>query len=491
MRITLLNRRWETADPGVDPRSKRPRRTLEAGHLETETSLETGDLGRKRRAITGRRRETGRRRLDARASAGSARVASSSVRLALNTRRCAPRRPRRCFALAPPATRADRAACRAPPPPRPGSAASSPSSLDGVRALRERGKSVWLLDQFGVLHDGVRAYPCAIEACREPLRLRREALHHQQPRRAANTLRKLEPMGFDPAWFEGVVTSGEIAHDALARRSCAGPSGILPPPPFLLAPLDDDRPRVRDPGRHEVRPLHVVLARRHRAGRRGAPRDRRRRPRRRLHPRARHRSRQRAGRVRRRAIRKRRRARRLAGRHVRNARSRGRAKPPHGRREPRPRDRGRGRGFAPHARDVGPAVPRDQTRRRRHPHGETRAMAWPTRRSRRWPPPRVRVRRTLPGRKSSFGVEGLPGSAVAGRGLARARREGGGGRGRGLGVFVCGGIHADELRDGPRGLTAEAVGDGSGVESPGADAVARVAERHGATPTHFVPVFRW
>ena len=38
-------------------------------------------------------------------------------------------------------------------------------------------------------------------------------------------------MGFDPAWFEGVVTSGEIAHDALRSPLVRGLLRILPPPP--------------------------------------------------------------------------------------------------------------------------------------------------------------------------------------------------------------------------------------------------------------------
>ena len=41
-------------------------------------------------------------------------------------------------------------------------------NIEGLRALREGpdAKSVFLLDQFGVLHDGVRAYPCAIDTTR-------------------------------------------------------------------------------------------------------------------------------------------------------------------------------------------------------------------------------------------------------------------------------------------------------------------------------------
>ena len=41
--------------------------------------------------------------------------------------------------------------------------------IPGVRRLAET-KRVWLLDQFGVLHDGVTAYPGAVDAARKALK---------------------------------------------------------------------------------------------------------------------------------------------------------------------------------------------------------------------------------------------------------------------------------------------------------------------------------
>ena len=45
---------------------------------------------------------------------------------------------------------------------------SGARGIEGLRALREGpdAKSVFLLDQFGVLHDGKTAYPCAIDTTR-------------------------------------------------------------------------------------------------------------------------------------------------------------------------------------------------------------------------------------------------------------------------------------------------------------------------------------
>ena len=95
-------------------------------------------------------------------------------------------------------------------------------NVEGMRALREGpdAKSVFSLDQFGVLHDGKVAYPCAIEATR---RLRESGARlfiiSNSSRRASGTLAKLEKLGFDPEWFEGVVTSGEITHTKLGSRN--------------------------------------------------------------------------------------------------------------------------------------------------------------------------------------------------------------------------------------------------------------------------------
>ena len=90
--------------------------------------------------------------------------------------------------------------------------------IPGVRRLAET-KRVWLLDQFGVLHDGVTAYPGAVDAAR---RLHESGAKlyviSNSSRRSTNTLQKLAPMGFDPSWFSGVVTSGEVTHQMLASR---------------------------------------------------------------------------------------------------------------------------------------------------------------------------------------------------------------------------------------------------------------------------------
>eukprot|EP00271_Cylindrocystis_brebissonii_P021453 TRINITY_DN7638_c0_g1_i4.p1 TRINITY_DN7638_c0_g1~~TRINITY_DN7638_c0_g1_i4.p1 ORF type:complete len:394 (+),score=18.05 TRINITY_DN7638_c0_g1_i4:49-1182(+) len=100
------------------------------------------------------------------------------------------------------------------------SPSKEPKDLDGLRHLATSGGSrqVWLLDQFGVLHDGKKAYPGAIEAL--------EKLHStgaimilisNSSKRSQVTIDKLPSLGFNPDLFAGVVTSGELTHQALLK----------------------------------------------------------------------------------------------------------------------------------------------------------------------------------------------------------------------------------------------------------------------------------
>ncbi|WOL16091.1 pyridoxal phosphate phosphatase [Canna indica] len=92
--------------------------------------------------------------------------------------------------------------------------------LDGIRSLCESGRyKVWLLDQFGVLHDGKNPYLGAIST------LEKLADHgaklvviSNSSRRACTTMKKLNSLGFDSSCFTSVVTSGELTHQNLLRR---------------------------------------------------------------------------------------------------------------------------------------------------------------------------------------------------------------------------------------------------------------------------------
>jgi HAD superfamily hydrolase (TIGR01450 family) len=86
--------------------------------------------------------------------------------------------------------------------------------------MKRKKKKAVLLDQFGVLHDGVDAYPGAVEAVRylrEDCGLRILILSNSS-RRSDGALKNLEKKGFDIGCFDGVVTSGEVTHQRLKER---------------------------------------------------------------------------------------------------------------------------------------------------------------------------------------------------------------------------------------------------------------------------------
>ncbi|CAI7780071.1 unnamed protein product [Closterium sp. NIES-54] len=86
--------------------------------------------------------------------------------------------------------------------------------ISGLKELVETGKyEAWILDQFGVLHDGKKAYPQAIEALRQLAASgAKVVLLSNSSRRVEVASKKLPSLGFDPSLFCGIVTSGEITH---------------------------------------------------------------------------------------------------------------------------------------------------------------------------------------------------------------------------------------------------------------------------------------
>lgn len=91
--------------------------------------------------------------------------------------------------------------------------------IQGVEALLEAYEG-FIVDQWGVLHDGHTARTGAIEA----LHMLREAgkgvvLLSNSSRRAQDSMDNLRVLGFDMALFDDVVTSGEGAHQVLKAPS--------------------------------------------------------------------------------------------------------------------------------------------------------------------------------------------------------------------------------------------------------------------------------
>ena len=98
-----------------------------------------------------------------------------------------------------------------------------PASLElaGVRALA-RDYDAFILDQWGILHDGHRPYPGAID-CLEQLRAagKHVVVLSNSGRSGEENLRLMAKMGFERRFFDRCISAGEDAREALERRSHA------------------------------------------------------------------------------------------------------------------------------------------------------------------------------------------------------------------------------------------------------------------------------
>lgn len=94
-------------------------------------------------------------------------------------------------------------------------------TLNGIQQLSQsRRFKAWFLDQFGVLHDGKQPYPGAISTLeRLATSGAKMVIISNSSRRASITMEKLKTLGFDPSMFLGAITSGELTHQYLQRRS--------------------------------------------------------------------------------------------------------------------------------------------------------------------------------------------------------------------------------------------------------------------------------
>lgn len=78
----------------------------------------------------------------------------------------------------------------------------------------------FLIDQWGVLHNGAAPYPGAIELLAELHRLgKRVVLLTNSGRRRSYNAERLEELGFDTSLLTGIVTSGEATWLALRNRT--------------------------------------------------------------------------------------------------------------------------------------------------------------------------------------------------------------------------------------------------------------------------------
>lgn len=97
-----------------------------------------------------------------------------------------------------------------------------PTPIPGLAAVAAR-FDAFLVDQFGVLHDGRAAFPGAAEALRRLKEAgKRVAILSNSGKRAAPNAARLAALGFPPALYDHLVTSGEAAHAWLGAHAAPG-----------------------------------------------------------------------------------------------------------------------------------------------------------------------------------------------------------------------------------------------------------------------------
>ncbi|MGH7607818.1 MAG: TIGR01459 family HAD-type hydrolase [Gemmatimonadales bacterium] len=91
--------------------------------------------------------------------------------------------------------------------------------LDGLRVIADRYEG-FILDLWGVLHDGVRPYPGAIESLRQlKRRAKRVVILSNAPRRAAPVARRMHEIGIASELYDGLHSSGEETWRLLRERT--------------------------------------------------------------------------------------------------------------------------------------------------------------------------------------------------------------------------------------------------------------------------------
>jgi HAD superfamily hydrolase (TIGR01459 family) len=96
---------------------------------------------------------------------------------------------------------------------------SGPTRLAGLAAITDRFDAA-ILDQWGVLHDGAKAPPGAIETVAAMAAAGKQMVVLSNSARFGSDSRdKLIALGYPPESFQGVITSGETTYDLLRDRN--------------------------------------------------------------------------------------------------------------------------------------------------------------------------------------------------------------------------------------------------------------------------------
>ena len=99
----------------------------------------------------------------------------------------------------------------------------NPQRCEGIAAIADL-YALFLVDQFGVLHDGQQPYPGVVDCLKKLAeRGRQVVLLSNSGKRAEPNIARLVGIGIPRSGFVSMVTSGDVAREALATRR-SGPS---------------------------------------------------------------------------------------------------------------------------------------------------------------------------------------------------------------------------------------------------------------------------
>jgi HAD superfamily hydrolase (TIGR01450 family) len=107
--------------------------------------------------------------------------------------------------------------------------------VTGIRDIVDR-YDVFLLDMWGLMHDGTTAYPGVLETVKELRNAGKELIIlSNSSKRKENSIKSLQRLGFDPINdFSQIITSGEVAYQLLSNSNPQD-SSLAPNPWNVLA----------------------------------------------------------------------------------------------------------------------------------------------------------------------------------------------------------------------------------------------------------------
>jgi len=104
----------------------------------------------------------------------------------------------------------------------------------GIRDIVDR-YDVFLLDMWGLMHDGSVAYPGVVETVQQLRKAGKELIIlSNSSKRKEKSVKSLQRLGFDPTDFSQIITSGEVTYQLLANAS-PEESALAPNPWDVLA----------------------------------------------------------------------------------------------------------------------------------------------------------------------------------------------------------------------------------------------------------------